>query len=231
MPITIIAHDPAVLDRIAGWGWQDGLQPEPAGAGLAHGLLPRPLPRRVQRRPRPCGRGGRVGCRVARRVLWRAREAAFPPGEFVGQESFMTAGEIRSLALHAGIAPGVSVLDLCCGAGGAGLFVTGELGCTYLGVDASPGSVAEARASRGAAAAGSRSRGSPSSRPDLRRRAAARDPARVPRQAGPRPTGRWRTPAGRALRLHGGGGPAPHRGEREVMPAAETVWLSPLATC
>ena len=29
MPITIIAHDPAVLDRISGWGWQDGLRPEP----------------------------------------------------------------------------------------------------------------------------------------------------------------------------------------------------------
>ncbi|HEU5242425.1 MAG TPA: hypothetical protein VFU25_10435, partial [Ornithinibacter sp.] len=69
-------------------------------------------------------------------VLWRAREAAFPAGEFVGQESFMTAGEIRSLAARAGIRPGVSVLDLCCGVGGAGLFVTRELGCRYLGVDA-----------------------------------------------------------------------------------------------
>ena len=29
VPITIIAHDPAVLDRIAGWGWQDGLRPGP----------------------------------------------------------------------------------------------------------------------------------------------------------------------------------------------------------
>jgi hypothetical protein len=27
VPITIIAHDPAVLDRISGWGWQDGLRP------------------------------------------------------------------------------------------------------------------------------------------------------------------------------------------------------------
>ncbi|WP_329110250.1 sulfatase [Micromonospora sp. NBC_01699] len=27
VPITIVAHDPAVLDRISGWGWQDGLQP------------------------------------------------------------------------------------------------------------------------------------------------------------------------------------------------------------
>ena len=29
VPISIIAHDPAVLDRIAGWGWVDGLRPEP----------------------------------------------------------------------------------------------------------------------------------------------------------------------------------------------------------
>ena len=29
VPITIVAHDPAVLDRIAGWGWQDGLRPGP----------------------------------------------------------------------------------------------------------------------------------------------------------------------------------------------------------
>jgi hypothetical protein len=27
VPITIVAHDPAVLDRIASWGWQDGLDP------------------------------------------------------------------------------------------------------------------------------------------------------------------------------------------------------------
>ena len=29
VPISIIARDPAVLDRIAGWGWQDGLRPRP----------------------------------------------------------------------------------------------------------------------------------------------------------------------------------------------------------
>ncbi len=28
VPITIVARDPAVLDRIAGWGWQDGLRPD-----------------------------------------------------------------------------------------------------------------------------------------------------------------------------------------------------------
>ncbi|MEV6515498.1 sulfatase [Micromonospora chalcea] len=29
VPITVVAKDPAVLDRIAGWGWQDGLNPDP----------------------------------------------------------------------------------------------------------------------------------------------------------------------------------------------------------
>ena len=29
VPISIIAHDPAVLDQIAGWGWEDGMRPGP----------------------------------------------------------------------------------------------------------------------------------------------------------------------------------------------------------
>lgn len=29
VPITVVARDPKVLDRIAGWGWQDGLRPGP----------------------------------------------------------------------------------------------------------------------------------------------------------------------------------------------------------
>ena len=29
VPITVIAHDPAVLDRISSWGWQRGLRPDP----------------------------------------------------------------------------------------------------------------------------------------------------------------------------------------------------------
>jgi phosphatidylglycerophosphate synthase len=29
VPISIIAHDPKVLDQISGWGWQDGLRPSP----------------------------------------------------------------------------------------------------------------------------------------------------------------------------------------------------------
>jgi SAM-dependent methyltransferase len=79
------------------------------------------------------------------RALHRARIAAYRPGEFVGQESFMTAGEIRALALQAGIGPAAAVLDLCCGVAGPGRFLSRELGCDYLGVDASPSAVALAR--------------------------------------------------------------------------------------
>jgi SAM-dependent methyltransferase len=79
------------------------------------------------------------------RALRRAREAAYAPGEFVGQESFMTAGQIRALAARAGIGPGVAVLDLCCGVAGPGRFLARELACAYLGVDASESAVAIAR--------------------------------------------------------------------------------------
>jgi SAM-dependent methyltransferase len=78
-------------------------------------------------------------------ALCRARTRAYPAGEYVGQESFMRAGEIRALAEQGGIAPGVSVLDLCCGIAGPGRFVTRELGCDYLGVDSSPSAVEIAR--------------------------------------------------------------------------------------
>ena len=79
------------------------------------------------------------------RALHGARVSAYAPGEFIGQESFMTAGEIRTLAAEACIGPGVAVLDLCCGVGGPGRFLTRELGCDYLGVDASASAIALAR--------------------------------------------------------------------------------------
>ena len=83
------------------------------------------------------------------RALQRARVSAYAPGEFIGQESFMRAAEIRALARRAGIGPGVSVLDLCCGVGGPGRFITQELDCTYLGVDSSPSAIDIARESAG----------------------------------------------------------------------------------
>ena len=75
----------------------------------------------------------------------RRAQAAFGPGEFVEQESFVRASEIRKLAEQSAIGRGVSVLDLCCGVGGPGRFLTRELGCDYLGLDASEDAVAIAR--------------------------------------------------------------------------------------
>ena len=74
----------------------------------------------------------------------RARAIAFG-SEFVGQESFVSASEIRALAAAVRIGPGDSVLDLCCGTGGPGRLITEERGCDYLGVDRSADSLAVAR--------------------------------------------------------------------------------------
>lgn len=79
-------------------------------------------------------------------ALHRARTAAYPPREFVGQESFMTRSEILSVARRAGIGPGVSVLDLCCGVAGPGRLITAELSCNYLGIDREEDAVGLARA-------------------------------------------------------------------------------------
>lgn len=57
----------------------------------------------------------------------------------------MRASEIRRLAVDAGVGPGVSVLDLCCGVAGPGRFLTSTLGCSYLGVDACESAVDIAR--------------------------------------------------------------------------------------
>jgi SAM-dependent methyltransferase len=135
-------------------------------------------------------------------ALQRGRVAAYAPGEFVGQESFMTAGEIRALAARVGIGPGVTVLDLCCGIAGPGRLLTRELGCGYLGVDASASAVALARAQAG----------------DLRCRFAVAQVRAI--AAALRPGGRF------AFTLEEG--PALTTAERATMPDADTVWLTPL---
>jgi SAM-dependent methyltransferase len=78
-------------------------------------------------------------------ALRRAREAAYAPGGYVEQESFMSAAEIRALAKRAGIGPGVSVLDVCCGIAGPGRLLTRELRCSYVGVDSSASAIRIAR--------------------------------------------------------------------------------------
>jgi ubiquinone/menaquinone biosynthesis C-methylase UbiE len=78
-------------------------------------------------------------------ALDQARATAFPAGEYVGQESFMRAGEVRTLAHQARVGPGVSVLDLCCGMAGPGRMIAAESGCRYLGVDHSASALAAAQ--------------------------------------------------------------------------------------
>ncbi len=78
-------------------------------------------------------------------ALHRARVRAYPPSQFVEQESFMRAAEIGMLADQAGITAGLSVLDLCCGLAGPGRFITCSLGCTYLGLDYSRSAIEVAR--------------------------------------------------------------------------------------
>jgi ubiquinone/menaquinone biosynthesis C-methylase UbiE len=78
-------------------------------------------------------------------ALGRAQATAYPAGEYVGQESFMRAAEIRRLAHQARVGPGVPVLDLCCGVAGPGRMITAESGCRYLGVDQSASALATAR--------------------------------------------------------------------------------------
>jgi SAM-dependent methyltransferase len=162
-------------------------------------------------------------------ALQRARVAAYPPGEFVGQESFMTAGEIRDLGVRAGIGPGVGVLDVCCGVAGPGRLLARELGCDYLGVDASASAVALAR---------ERTNGVPC------RFAVAQVPplpagtfdvvllletmlAFADKDALVRAVAAALEPGGRfALTLEEG---APlSASERAAMPDADTVWLTPL---
>jgi SAM-dependent methyltransferase len=78
-------------------------------------------------------------------ALERAQATAYPAGEYVGQESFMRAAEIRRLARQSRVGPGVQVLDLCCGVAGPGRMITAESGCRYLGVDQSASALASAR--------------------------------------------------------------------------------------
>ena len=164
-------------------------------------------------------------------ALAQARASAFAPGEYVGQQSFVIAGEMLSLARRAGVGPGVRVLDLCCGVGGPGLHVTAELGCDYLGVDASAAAVGRARGR--ASAAGLAARFEVAHVPPLPRGpfdvvllletmlAFADKPALLEQVSAALPVG------GRFARTLEEGHPLT-AAERAVMPGADTVWLTPL---
>jgi SAM-dependent methyltransferase len=163
------------------------------------------------------------------RALHRARVSAYAPGEFVGQESFMTAGEIRALAVQAGIGPGLAVLDLCCGIAGPGRYTTRELGCDYLGMDASASAVAIARERAGELPcrfAVAQIPPLPAGAFDvvllLETMLAFENKDALVREIFPslRPGGRF------AFTLEDG--PPLTASERAAMPDADTVWLTPL---
>jgi SAM-dependent methyltransferase len=163
------------------------------------------------------------------RALHGARMSAYAPGQFIGQESFMTAGEIRALAAQAGIGSGVAVLDLCCGVAGPGRFLTRELGCAYLGVDASASAVAIGRERAGdlpCRFAVAQIPPLPNGSFDvvllLETMLAFDDKDALIREIFPalRPGGRF------AFTLEEG--PALTAAERAAMPDADTVWLTPL---
>jgi SAM-dependent methyltransferase len=163
------------------------------------------------------------------RALHRARLSAYPAGEYVGQESFMTAREILALAVRSGVGPGVTVLDVGCGVGGPGCLLTRELGCAYVGVDFSASAVALARERAG----------------DLPCRFAIAEVPPLPpgpfdvvllletmlafeeKDALVREVAAALRPGGR-LALTFEEGPPLTTAERAAMPDADTVWLTPL---
>jgi len=121
------------------------------------------------------------------------------------------------------------VLDLCCGVAGPGRFVTRELGCLYLGVDASEDAVAVARERAGDL---------------LSRFAVARVPPLLPgtfdvvllletmlafadKEALLQEVARALTVGGRFAFTLEEGVPL-SESEQALMPAADTVWLTPL---
>lgn len=158
-------------------------------------------------------------------ALQRARRVGYGSAGFVDQQGFMGAADILALARAAEVSPGATVLDLCCGRGGPGRLITRELGCQYVGVDADPDAISSARAQVG----------------DLDCRYENR---RVP----PLPPGRFDVvllletmlafvdkeallrsvstalPAGGHVAFTVEEGPPLTPAEREVMPAADTVW-------
>jgi SAM-dependent methyltransferase len=162
-------------------------------------------------------------------ALRRACEAAFEPGEYVEQESFVRAGEIRTLAERAHVGADSSVLDVCCGIAGPGRFLARELGCGYVGVDSSPSAVSIAReraADLPCSFAVAHVPPLPAGTFDvvllLETMLAFRDKATLVEAVA-----RALTPGGRFAFTLEEGAPLTEA-ERAPMPNADTVWLTPL---
>ena len=80
-------------------------------------------------------------------ALRPAHTQAHRDGEYVGQESFISAREILELARAAGADASTRVLDLCCGSGGPALLLARQTGCRIVGVDRSSEAIHLARTS------------------------------------------------------------------------------------
>ena len=93
-------------------------------------------------------RSGGYRSRLAAALL-PAHIQAHREGEYVGQESFMSAQEILCLARVAGVDSRSRVLDLCCGCGGTALHLVSQTGCRIVGVDRSSEAIHLARTSAG----------------------------------------------------------------------------------
>lgn len=71
-------------------------------------------------------------------------------GEDLGQTGWRTAAEQAEIAQWLGLAPGVRLLDVCCGSGGPSLVLAERTGCQVTGLDVEPVGVTRAKAAAAA---------------------------------------------------------------------------------
>ena len=140
-------------------------------------------------------------------ALRRAQEAAFGPGEYVEQESFVRASEIRALAQRAGIVPGVFRARPVLRSRGAGTVPhpRARLRLRRRGLERERRRH-RARARRRPAMPVRRSRGSRRSRPERSRWCSCSRRCSLPRQGAAAGSGLPCAPPRGAVRVHARGG-------------------------
>ena len=211
VPISVIAHDPKVMDQIAGWGWQDGMLPSPQAPVwpmaafrdrflTAFGSSPARAMRQDDRDAVRPGAAPRARVGVRPRRVRRAGELhdrrRDPRAGGAGRHRPRGRGAGPVLRRRRARAPPHA---------GAGLRLPGR------------GRQRERRRprprARGRPAVPLRDRAGPAAPGRLlRRRAPARDDARLRGQGRAGARDRRGAPARRALRLHARGGAAAHDG-------------------
>src|SRR5665648_722041 len=65
--------------------------------------------------------------------------------EELNPDSFVTMTDLRTIAKNLKIGPGKSFIDLGCGRGGPGLWITRETGANYIGIDLSENAIKQAQ--------------------------------------------------------------------------------------